>query len=396
MLEDCFGENITFTPPSKMTISNTYFSDALVLSGLSGKLEINGCFVPYIRVSSSQNGSINFTGNKIPYVVDIQSINNNNIEINSNSFTSDSALVVINQSHIDEIKFVSNSAKRIEIRCFSDTFENIYFMNPQVGIESSENTSPTFEFWNCQIKGTFWPIIGQTKRPSKIEFTECLFDSKTQLIGITTDTVEFCNCINIEKGMRFDCEKNREPIILKLYHTDLTNIDFDYDDRYLLYQWHNPDITRSIYEKLLVKFQSEKKLESFKRVDIEYYKFKNNHFSSFLAKIWWDYGYSKWLIIIWTIVFLLIFTTINFWKWQNISSTYKIVDQKDFDANSSLVGALSKAAKVFVFTSLIFFSLKIDFNKLSFKKTGWLLYFFVQYVFGLLCLFFIVNAILKF
>jgi hypothetical protein len=50
---------------------------------------------------------------------------------------------------------------------------------------------------------------------------------------------------------------------------------------------------------------------------------------------------------------------------------------------------------VFLYTAFIFFSLKIDFDKLSFKGVRLVGYFFFQYIVGLVCLFFIANAILK-
>jgi hypothetical protein len=51
--------------------------------------------------------------------------------------------------------------------------------------------------------------------------------------------------------------------------------------------------------------------------------------------------------------------------------------------------------KGFIFTSLIFFSLRINFEKLSYNTTKGLVWFFFQYIVGLVCLFFLVNYILK-
>ncbi len=54
-----------------------------------------------------------------------------------------------------------------------------------------------------------------------------------------------------------------------------------------------------------------------------------------------------------------------------------------------------KRVKVLAFTVLIFFSLRVDFDKLSFQKPGLVIYFFIQYLIGLGCLFLILIAILK-
>ncbi|WP_143822191.1 hypothetical protein [Mucilaginibacter pedocola] len=66
----------------------------------------------------------------------------------------------------------------------------------------------------------------------------------------------------ILKDMALSTELNDRPTVLKFRHTDLSHIDFDYYQRYVLHQCPERETTRGIYEQLLVKFQNKKTGES--------------------------------------------------------------------------------------------------------------------------------------
>jgi len=225
----------------------------------------------------------------------------------------------------------------------------------------------------------------------KMMFSQCTFSQNARLADANIDTLEFERCINFEKGTILRGLDRNKPIVLKFDRSDLTNLDFDYDQRYELYKWPSREANESVFQQLLVKFENEKKTESYKRVDIEYSKYRNNQLVNTLNYIWWNFGYEKWLIILWTIFFLSCFTIINMIFWKNFRKIYHV--EKESDITNSTGG--EKFIKILLFTSLIFFSLRINFEKLSFKHTGRLVYFFFQYITGLVCLFFIANAILK-
>jgi len=278
----------------------------------------------------------------------------------------------------------------LNVKFNSDTLGSIIWQN-EIGIKKeSRHQIGEILFTNCVLKGDIWPQLTSTAGKKCYRFYQCKFDAGTRMFGLDVDTLEFRDCLNFAKGVTFDSDRSHKtsPTILKISHSDLTNLDFDYDDRFRLYHWSNPDVTRSVFENLLVKFQNEKKLGSFQQVDIEYFRFRHNPFVNFVAHIWWNYSYDKWLIVIWAFGFLLLFTLINTLCWERVYQTYPIVKATELSGPGKLI-------KIFVYTALIFFSLKIDFNKLSFKSPYPLLYFFTQYMLGLLCLFFIANTIFK-
>ncbi len=114
--------------------------------------------------------------------------------------------------------------------------------------------------------------------------------------------------------------------------------------------------------------------------------------------IWWRYGYSKWLVILWTFVFLVLFFNYNYKNWDGMRRIYGVFDKDELAVLSKLdknKRNKRKAAFVLLYTSFIFFSLRIDFDKLKYANTKYLTAFFTQYVVGLICLFFLANAIFK-
>jgi hypothetical protein len=75
---------------------------------------------------------------------------------------------------------------------------------------------------------------------------------------------------------------------------------------------------------------------------------------------------------------------------------YSVFDKEDtLIVKGQNIHIVKRMIYALVFTSFIFFSLRIDFDKLKYANTKYLAAFFVQYIVGLICLFFLVNAIFK-
>jgi len=186
----------------------------------------------------------------------------------------------------------------------------------------------------------------------------------------------------------------------------LSNIKFDYNDKLELYfpQGTNVDIITGTYENLLAKFKTEGKFESYKKTDIEYQRWQASRsgtwgkMTNFLNHIWWNYSYSKGYIIWWTIGLLFFFLILNCIWWKKMQEVYPIVTDNDIRNNKydrSFRTTMRRWVAIALYTSLIFFSLKIDFEKLNLRKSRYIFFFFIQYLVGLVCVFFIANAILK-
>jgi hypothetical protein len=159
----------------------------------------------------------------------------------------------------------------------------------------------------------------------------------------------------------------------------------------------------SNYEGLLGKFRIEKKDESYERLDLEYQDFKGMHNGSWarvfnwLNREWWNYGYSRGKVIQWTFVFLALFFVGNMLLWRQMQETYSIHQSQNFidRREHPFRYQMQKYIRIFLYTAYIFFSIKIDLPRLKITNFWLLLYFFFQFLVGLWCLFFIVNALLK-
>jgi hypothetical protein len=157
------------------------------------------------------------------------------------------------------------------------------------------------------------------------------------------------------------------------------------------------------YETLLSKFKNESKKESYERLDIEYHHFKAqkgahwDRIADWAQEKWWNYGYSKLLVVKWTFLFLGIFFVINALFWRGMQEVYPISQEYPFvDRQSRPIRYRAlELLRVFLYTVFVFFSIKIDLDRLKVTNPWLLAYFFFQWLVGLWCLFFIVNALLK-
>ena len=390
-LQECYTLKLRVGPKAQGYLAENTFDQALVISGLSGKLGIIGNNIPYFFYSGARQGSLDFQQNKIASLIHITNIRNSNLDLTHNLFSLDTARIIVNGSRFDQVLISGNDAKHMQMDFLSDTIE--YFQSfGKLMSDSTEVEKPQDHNFDHSVLRTVYIDSRPGPVQQTIKFTDCTFQPDAVISFSHTDTIAFIDCNHTGPGLRlYGTEKNRTAI-LKIRNTDLTNIRFDYDRNFKLYQWPDMEVTSTIYEQLLVKFSVEKRQRSYQRVDIEYFRYKNNALVNFLALIWWNYGYDKWYILVWTIGFLLVFSIINFLNWKSVSETYAAESNRAIGETTNLP---ERFWKVFIYTSIIFFSLKVDFEKLSFKKTGALTYFFAIYLCGLLCLFFIANAILR-
>jgi len=169
----------------------------------------------------------------------------------------------------------------------------------------------------------------------------------------------------------------------------------------------NYDQKTAIYEQLLKKFKDDGMMESYKILDIEYRKLKakqsgffNWYFLDTFLDYWWNYGYSKIWVFRWTLVFLLVFFTINLFKYrilsENVYSTRLLIGNRYTDF-SGFKRAIYYGLYVFAYTAQIFFGLKMNMDNFKtgvIRKHPFLFtYLIAIYIMGLICLGFIVNII---
>lgn len=250
---------------------------------------------------------------------------------------------------------------------------------------------------------------------------ECDFNLAT-----LPDTLDFRNITKIKIEIdfttaRLDSTKKKRCIIL-LTGTDISKvkinmqlfeIGFTDDESY--------EQRTSVYEKLLAKFKQEGFEESYRLLDIDYRRYKLLHdglllgkFLNLLQTYWWNYGYNKeWILTKWTSRAILFFTVFNlFWLSRLQSGIYNLefvapilrdahhwwAKRHYFPRRAFLQQGVSICAKyvlaTLVYTSMIFFRLKIELEKSNIRKHPWLfLYTLILYTIGLICTGFIANVI---
>ena len=195
---------------------------------------------------------------------------------------------------------------------------------------------------------------------------------------------------------------------LKLRYS-MFELRFPYDDAF------NSDMKTNIYERLLKTQKDNGFTSSYEKLDKEYSEFKyikSGKYSSIggwilnmVNKYWWGYGYDKTLIIVNTLLIFVLFSIVNciFFPW--ILNIYEVPNIKNLAVAVTAKNVIFHRIKIlpiaFFYTGLIFFGLKFTTENLKYKENliGWrffnLVYFFVIYISGLVCLGYLANFILS-
>jgi hypothetical protein len=168
------------------------------------------------------------------------------------------------------------------------------------------------------------------------------------------------------------------------------------------------DQKRSVYESVLKKLKDDGFMDSYKILDVEYrYSVYQNsgwydqNIVNPLQKHWWNYGYNKELIFLWSFIFLLFFSFANLWLYPKLMDrVYSIEFLEKIDQSKGIGKTkwILHFLQTITYTFIIFFGFKMDLEK--FKKAAvsqhpiLFVYLMSIYVIGLVCLGFIVNFII--
>ena len=286
------------------------------------------------------------------------------------------------------------NTKKITIRSSTDTVRDISLFGGDQRFQ--------LEMYNSELTGSIF-LDNTDSIKANMTFSNCRFINSTIPID-RVDTLELLDCI-IEKSLKLPgnaLERGSRPLYLKLENIDLAKVSLDFTENTVLMLDSVEGETERTYEFLLNKFKNESKLLSYKYADIQYQKYKLHLVGwlgdawSVLNNWWWNYGYERSSIIKHTFTFLLVFFIINWILGDKLLSFYPVLvynKQSRWVNKGRYFG--KKFFLAFVFTLLIFFSLSIDFKLLNANRTRMMIYFLFQYFVGLICLFFLFNAILK-
>ncbi len=371
-----------------------------------GGITFDSCELINMMPSQLNSCHLYFNKCKILSQFLIQGVRNSSLTLTNNYVY----WVMINGSTISPV-YLSNNGNEFVIYDFqNDSIGNIIITRDRGKEEQQILKKGQTSFKNCFIDGQVY--VDLSASVSAIYFEDCNFGSQISFKGLKVDTIGFKNCKFSSNKIKFITEGNAgKHTVLKIENTSLDNLDFNYSKSLKLFVFPDTGSFKSTnqenFENLLAKFEREHKDDSYQRLEIEYRKYKNPPWKNFISRAWWYYGYKKDWILWWTLGFFGFFLGINLVRWKKIPQFYHLTigvkrmstirkSSLPFKVWTAMLNAIRVFVAIFIFTALIFFSIKIDFKILKNQHTLLRVYYFLHYSLGVVCLFFLVNYILKF
>ena len=111
--------------------------------------------------------------------------------------------------------------------------------------------------------------------------------------------------------------------------------------------------------------ECDKEFREFQYLNDPKYQAGLGTFVNFIDKTWWGYGYDLWRIALNSFMILLIFTVINYSQFHNLNQNVYHIDEI---YGAFIATKKNKLIYSFLYTSLIFFGLSLQINKIKFIK----------------------------
>ena len=281
-------------------------------------------------------------------------------------------------------------------------------------MEGGQNYDAT-EIKNCNL--------GQSLSFREMNFgkglliADCTLPDTLRLASVTLDAglIKITRCVldadTLQQNPDYRC-------VLVLDEIDPNLLDFEY--KYFDLHVDNRErfeLNSSKYDGLLTRFNALGYVSSYEELDKQFRAFtylnedpeSPQKLLNHLDNWWWGYGYDKIKIVRNTILVLAFFVFFNglFLRsfLMNVYDLREISESESFQKNWERHNPVTRffvflPTTIFV-TSLIFFGLNFELDKLSYgKNLGWrriprVAYFFIIYLSGLFCLAYLVNFVLN-
>jgi hypothetical protein len=281
---------------------------------------------------------------------------------------------------------------------------------------ANETFTEKTEFMKARFKGIADFQDCQFKR--KVTFAKSIFSSDVYFNGASflgdcdfTNAVfmgdlDFSNIQDIATKIdlttaKTDSVYHKEALKrgLKLEGADISKIRIDYSMFYLKFDDNSSFEARSaVYKSLLNTFKTNGFTESYELLDKEYREFvhtyKGSKLTLWLDKYWWNFGYSKYYIFFWAIGFVLFFSCINFFCLPFLNAeVYPVIALETSSSNNRLKAGLLRFYHSIADATVIFLSFSIKPKKLNFKYWYGVLYVFIIYLSGIICIAYMASFI---
>ncbi|MBL7722491.1 MAG: hypothetical protein JNK27_00010 [Chitinophagaceae bacterium] len=394
------GEKLTPQFNSGFYILDSCNLEHLTIANTTGDIRLVGSKLSVLEVQNTKDLQLSINNDSALQYLVFQDNRNLSLQFIASSFQ-DSAMVKIFNTTFKQFDYGYSLKSGSDFYFSRDTIN--WFVTGMGPIEPDSLKSyrkwykykNTFLFDDCYINCDF--TFFESIPNSTFIFNKCRFGPNAFMGDMAVDEMIFQNCIQINPQLTFKFREENEAVRLGMSNSDVRNIRFDFANNMELVfdSTYSQDGKYNSYQSLLEKFSAEGKNRSYKNLNLQYKKFHQSRFAFFLEKIWWGHGYKKALVFLWTIFFLIVFFLVNYKNWQIVHPSYPIIEWKKEPYYYNYRQKSRIKLTAVLHTMYVFFSLKVDFNKLKTDKWKPLLFFWLQYFTGLWCLIFIVRFIFK-
>jgi hypothetical protein len=228
------------------------------------------------------------------------------------------------------------------------------------------------------------------------------------------DTLDFSQVQRVEKRIDFTQGKlqpGKRFCYINLTGSDVSKVRLNYDIFRLTFDLDASDGDKcSVYEGLLSNFEQDGFAQSYKILDIEYYKYKYERdekwFINWLQKWWWNYGYNKEKIfpnsLILLVCFFLSNLLISLIKGPEflmrdvyyVERLWEMVERIKEKTPGRLEYVRGYLPYLFIYTVMIFFVLNLNIKYLKYSSKIGLAWVMFTFIVGLACAAYIVNFVL--
>ncbi len=231
------------------------------------------------------------------------------------------------------------------------------------------------------------------------------------------DTLDFSYINNITNEIDLSDAELKDNVIHYIYLTNSNISKFHLNYRNFKLAFVD-DTNRSmnsryeeknrVYQDLLKNFLARGQEDSWALLDVEYqdfvweWKWGAAHLSwvRIFPHYWNNYGQSKSRVFLWTIAFLILFTSFTFLYLHVLNKEVYKIDTLPADLNKwsnckNSRQVLDHSWNSLVYTSAVFLHIVISMDKLYFKRSGLAIYILFMYFIGVLCLAFMAGCILN-
>lgn len=412
----------TFRRP--LTINNRLLNHRLVLSGKvfeKGVSFYSSRFKKEVYLNEcSFQGRVDFSKAVFDSTLILWNAMFNDVGVFSNAVFHNAQFYEVqfnNEVQFSETKFCGQTYF-VSIRFLKEVyFDNVSFFK-LTRFDSSE-FKQRLHFWNSIFTDTI--TLSNAKLMSGVDFQSSKFGLFLGMSHVeSTGKIDFndvsmpvyTDLSSLRTSKIIDFNYIHNTSLLSKYRINVYDVDFEkimLTSQFSLYfdERLNLDVKNSIYKQFLDNIHNKGYKDIYKSFDIEYKEFLNKNYNSFIERVfyffdktWWNFGYDRGRVFLWTLVFVFLFSiVVNFWLKLFLSEIYTAGKlskryKQNRRINNSIIRFFCDYWVAVIYTIFVFFNLRLDFERLSFERFFASTFILFVYVIGLICTAFIVNLII--